>query len=351
VLAAVKDQLPKAAPTRAHLELFLLTIITVHMMQQHSVLEPKLPLDIISLVSSWHVLIESRGAERVDFWPRLKMMSLIARAWLHPCRDVLFEHFHLGTPRESKRKEHLQVSRFVFLLLHPKIAQHVKFAHIWNDRLPSAAAAEVIAGMPTAFPNLNRFQIESMRYKQPLQFMTLIPEMLRQLSRLEFLDLVCMRNVLDPSKLCLKDLRLKHIQMMAPAQKLLPLMQAAVASLEQAAQPVRSGTFLATIFTDLGQIERMHHTLSAIKTWTRLKIMYQGAVLTTLSATSECAHVSPLQTSDTVERPGFIPRQAPPSFVPKHPCVGEAKYCVATPQPARADTLARAVPVEHQDRV
>jgi hypothetical protein len=321
------------------------------MVQHHSVLEPKLPLDIISLVSFWHVLIESGGADRVDFWPPLKMMCLIARAWLQPCRDVLFEHFHLGTHRESKLKDYLEVSRFVFLLLHPKIAQHVKFAHIWNDRLPSAAAAEVIAGMPTAFPNLSCFQIESIRFNQPPKFMTLIPKMLRQLSRLEFLDVMCVRNVMDPSKLCLEDLRLKHIRIMAPAQKLLPLMQAAVASLEQAAQPVRSGTFLASIFTDLGLIERMHHALSVIKTWTRLKIMYQGAVLTTLSTTSECAHVSPLHTSDTAERPGSIPWQASPSFVPEHLYVRQAKHCVVIPQSARGDTLARAAPVEHYDRV
>jgi hypothetical protein len=265
-----------------------------------------LPLDLIDMIIDLYVYLESTGdnVERVQFAPRLKAMSLVSRSWLGPCQRVLFQRIRLGLPPDCEHEDDLQVPRFLFLLLHPHLARSVVYVCIWSDSMP-ADAAELLRCMPAAFPNLEQLEVEVVWHDPPAEFMTLMPATLGRFARLESLALVCMREAaIDPWRMCLASLQLHNVDIIAPAEFLLPLVRAIVAPrADGAPHVVQQGTFESYGDTSPSQVQELHGLLCQVQTWTQLDVMYDGVTLGVRPPGGKRAHgveeLPPLSTRQT----------------------------------------------------
>jgi hypothetical protein len=278
-----------------------------------------LPLDIIDMIIDWYVYLESTGddVERAQFAPRLKALSLVSRSWLAPCQRVLFQRIRLGLPPDCEHEDDLQVPRFLFLLLHPHLARYVVCVCIWSDSMP-ADAAELLRCMPAAFPNLEQLEVEAVWRDPPLEFMTRMPATLGRFARLESLALVCMREaVIDPWRTCLASLQLHNVDIIAPAELLLPLVRAVVMPRRDAVQrAVQQGTFMGVSYTTPRQMQELHGFLMQVETWTDLDIMYDGMALDARLPAGEClipqmgCHPDPNDRHGPVARKAYTPHFA-----------------------------------------
>jgi hypothetical protein len=265
-----------------------------------------LPFDLIDIIIDWYVYLESTGdaVERAQFAPRLKAMSLVSRSWLGPCQRVLFQRIRLGLPPDCEHEDDLQVPRFLFLLLHPHLARSVVYVCIWTDSMP-ADAAELLRCMPAAFPNLEQLEVEVVWRDPPPEFMTLMPATLGRFARLESLALVCMREAaIDPWRMCLASLQLHNVDIIAPAEFLLPLVRAVVAPrADGAPHVVQQGTFESYGDTSPSQVQELHGLLCQVQTWTQLDVMYDGVTLGVRPPGGKRAHgvkeLPPLSTRQT----------------------------------------------------
>jgi hypothetical protein len=241
--------------------------------------EPNLSLDLIDMVANIHVRLEihGEGVERAQFAPRLKTLSLVSRSWLGPCRRVLFQRFRLGLPPKFTYTDHLQVQRFEFLRSHPHIARYVLFLRIWVDDAP-VGTEEVIGNIPTAFPHLAMFEVESTRPNTSPELATLMTATLSQCSCLRSIYLVYMGPI-DPRTLSLRTLHLENVHLVAPAASLLPLMRAVMMSCANDGQHLRQGTFAAKQCTQYSQLQEMYRLIAIHRTWIKLRIMHTGTVL------------------------------------------------------------------------